>query len=158
MLSVDSLPEIDGFICKFAGDKGWSEASTERLRAAAEESVLSLIPDEEASEEEEARHLLLLVRGDGRGVELEFIASAVEGNLEDRLALLGQWARRSVDREFSLRLLRHYARSVRHRSTMTPTWSRVRVEAGCSGEGCSLKPILVRTTFHGERIIYCGGI
>ena len=109
MLSVESLPEIDGFVCRFVDDKGWNEASTERLRAAAEESVLSLIPDEEASKEEEARHLLLLVRGDGRGAELEFIASAVDGNLEDRLALMGQWARRSVDREFSLRLLRHYA-------------------------------------------------
>ena len=129
MLSVESLREVDGFICKFAADKGWNEASTERLRAAAEESVLSLIPDEEASEEEEARHLLLLVRGDGRGVELEFIASAVEGNLEDRLALLGQWARRSVDREFSLRLLRHYASSVRHRQYHDTDVVTVRVEA-----------------------------
>lgn len=129
MLSVDSLPEIDGFICKFADAKGWNEASTDRLRAAAEESVLSLVPDEEAPEEEEARHLLLLVRGDGRGAELEFIASAVEGNLEDRLALLGQWARRSVDREFSLRLLRHYASSVRHRQYHDTDVVTVRVEA-----------------------------
>ena len=129
MLSVDSLPEIDGFICKFAESNGWNEGSTERLRAAAEESVLSLIPEGEAPEAAEARHLLLMVRGDGRGAELEFIASAVEGNLEDRLALLGQWARRSVDREFSLRLLRHYASSVRHRQYHDTDVVTVRVEA-----------------------------
>ena len=129
MLSIDSLPEIDGFVCRFAAAEGWNEASTERLRAAAEESVLSLIPDEEAAEKEEARHLLLLLRRDGRGAEMEFIASAVDGNLEDRLALLGQWARRSVDREFSLRLLRHYASSVRHRQYHDTDVVTVRVEA-----------------------------
>ena len=129
MLSIESLPAIDGFVCKFAENKGWNKASTERLRAAAEESVLSLIPDEKATADEEARHLLLLVRGDARAAELEFIASAVEGNLEDRLALLGQWARRSVDREFSLRLLRHYASSVRHRQYHDTDVVTVRVEA-----------------------------
>ena len=90
MLSVESLREIDGFICKFAADKGWNEASTERLRAAAEESVLSLIPDEEASEEEEARHRLLLIRGEARAAELEVIALAVDGNREGLFLLLGQ--------------------------------------------------------------------
>ena len=128
-LSVESLPEIDGFVRKFAKDKRWNAAATERLRAAAEESILSLVPAEAASETEEARHLLLLVREDGRAAELEFIASAVDGNLEDRLALLGQWARRSVDREFSLRLLRHYASSVRHRQYHDTDVVTVRVEA-----------------------------
>ena len=63
-----------------------------------------LVPDETGSEPEGARNLV----GDGRKAELEFIAAAGEGILEDRLALLGQWAEPS-DREFSLRLLRHYA-------------------------------------------------
>ena len=129
MLSIESLPAIDGFVCKFAENKGWNKASTERLRAAAEESVLSLIPEDSDLVAGEARHLLLLVRGDARAAELEFIASAVDGNLEDRLALLGQWARRSVDREFSLRLLRHYASSVRHRQYHDTDVVTVRVEA-----------------------------
>lgn len=133
MLNVDSLPAIDGFVCKFAEENNWNEASTERLRAAAEESVLSLMPDEEGAEEE-SRHLLLLVRGNRRGAELEFIASAVDGNLEDRLALLGQWARQSVDREFSLRLLRHYASSVRHRQYHDTDVVTVRVEADAAAK------------------------
>ena len=128
-LSGESLPEIDQFIRDFAQEKRWNAASTRRLRAAAEESILSLIPVETASQTEAARHLLLLVRGDGRAAELEFIASAVRENLEDRLALLGQWARRSVDREFSLRLLSHYASSVRHRQYHDTDVVTVRVEA-----------------------------
>ncbi len=50
ILSVDSLPEVDGFICKFADAKRWNEASTDRLRAAAEESVLTYLPASEMKE------------------------------------------------------------------------------------------------------------
>ena len=134
-LTTDSLPEIDQFIRDFAQEKDWNAASTRRLRAAVEESVLSLIPAETDAETDAARHLLLLVRGDGRMVELEFIASSVGENLEDRLALLGQWARKSADHEFSLRLLRHYASSVRHRQYHDTDVVTVRVEADAPPTG-----------------------
>ena len=91
-LHVESLSKIDEFLRRFARDKRWHQAATERLCAVAEEAILSLVPDEDASTVEEARHLLLVVRGDSRAAELEFIASEVEQNIEDRLALLGPWA------------------------------------------------------------------
>ena len=50
------------------------------------------------------------------GAVLEFVASTGdEENLQDRIALLGeQAAGATVEREVSLRLLRHFASSVRH--------------------------------------------
>lgn len=128
-LGVASLSEIDEFVRRFAKDKRWNATSTERLRAATEEATLSLVPEETDSEPEDARKLVLSVGGDGRKAELEFIAAAGEGNLEDRLALLAQWADQSGDREFSLRLLRHYAASVSHRQYHDTDVVTVRVDA-----------------------------
>ncbi|MYF68539.1 MAG: hypothetical protein F4181_00505 [Proteobacteria bacterium] len=46
---------------------------------------------------------------------LDFVAAPGTANLEDRIALLGeQAAATSIEREVSLRLLRHLASSVRH--------------------------------------------
>ena len=128
-LGVESLPEVDEFVRRFAKNKQWNATSTERLRAATEEAILSLVPDETGSEPEDARNLVLSLGGDGRKAELEFIAAAGEGNLEDRLALLGQWAKQSSDREFSLRLLRHYATSVSHRQYHDTDVVTVRLDA-----------------------------
>ena len=128
-LGVESLPETDEFVRRFAKQKRWNATSTERLRAATEEAILSLVPDETGSEPEDARNLVLSLGGDARKAELEFIAAAGEGNLEDRLALLGQWAEQTSDREFSLRLLRHYATSVSHRQYHDTDVVTVRVDA-----------------------------
>ena len=128
-LSLESLAEIDEFVRRFAKDKHWDATSTRRLRAATEEAVLSLVPDERDSEPEDARNLVLSMGGDGRKAELEFIAAAGEGNLEDKLALLGQWAEQSSDREFSLRLLRHFATSVSHRQYHDTDVVTLRVDA-----------------------------
>ena len=87
-LRVESIPIIDRFLCAFAKEKRWGAAAMYRLRAAAEEALLSLIAEEEVSESECARHLLLVVRGDSSVAELEFIASLAARNLEDRLTLL----------------------------------------------------------------------
>lgn len=113
-LDTDSLPKIEKFLRAFAKDKGWSAAATTRLCAAAEESILSLMPADHAKRPAEPWHLLLVASADAREAELEFVASDLERNLEDRLALLENWAEQSVEHEFSLRLLRHYASSVRH--------------------------------------------
>ena len=127
-LGVESLPEIDEFVRRFAKSKRWNATSTERLRAATEEAILSLVPEETSLEPEAERNLVLSLRRDGRKAELEFIAAAGEGSLEDRLALLGQWAERSSDREFSLRLPRHYATSVSHRQYHDTDVVTVRVD------------------------------
>ena len=113
-LDIESLPKIEKFLRSFAKDKGWSAAATMRLCAAAEEAILSLKPGQDEKGPAEPWHLLLVASVDGKEAELEFIASDLERNLEDRLALLEHWAEQSVEHEFSLRLLKHYASSVRH--------------------------------------------
>ena len=42
-LDVSALPEIDGFMRQLAADKGWNEASADRLRLVAEEVLMSLV-------------------------------------------------------------------------------------------------------------------
>ncbi len=113
-LDAQSLPKILKFLRAFATEKRWSVASTERLCAAGEEAILSLVSERDDAGEEDQTHLLVIARGSGSSAELEFVASPGERNLEDRLALLGQWAEQSAAREVSLRLRRHYAASVRH--------------------------------------------
>lgn len=127
-LQVQALPRIDAFLEKFATHRHWSPAAAHRLRAAAEESLLNLIAEQDDSETKEARNLLLVARGDRRAAELEFFASPAERNLEDRLALLGHWSERSIASESSLRLLRHYASSVRHQQYHDTDIVTVRVE------------------------------
>ena len=61
------------------------------------------------------RDLQLVARADGRSADLEFIAGGADANLEEQLAMLSE----SVtglpnEAQMPLRLLRHYATSVRH--------------------------------------------
>ena len=113
-LAVESLPAIEKFVERLAEERGWSKRLRYRAWAATEESVLSLLPAPGGDEDGESRHLLLIASGTRESAELEFVASEVEENLEDRLAVLEGGAERPVEREFSLRLLRHYASRVRH--------------------------------------------
>ena len=74
--------------------------------------------------------LLAVARGEGDGAVLEFIAATDAANLEDRMALLGQpSAGGPVEQEVSLRLLRHYASSVRHYQYQDTDVVSVRVES-----------------------------
>jgi len=63
--------------------------------------------DAKAAEHAKPR-LRVLARQDGAAVELEFMAAVSE----DNLALLGDQVETPDEREFSLRLLRHFASSV----------------------------------------------
>ena len=113
-LESAALPEIH----KFAGDQaarlGWDQPSTERLLAATEEALASLM--EESGEEQAGPvpRLVVVARPETGMVELEFMAIFNETNLEDRLANLNEEAEGREEGEISLRLLRHYAASVRH--------------------------------------------
>ena len=61
-----------------------------------------------------------LPAGDGDAADLEFIATTDETNLEDQLALLSEAAASvPVEAEVPLRLLRHYASSIRDTSSIT---------------------------------------
>ena len=108
------LPEIDTLLRDLAGRLGWNADSTERLCSAGEETLLSLVRQEEEAADVAGRRLRVVARNDHGTVELEFIAAVGETNLEDRMILLTDEADTPNERELSLRLLRHYASSVRH--------------------------------------------
>ena len=113
-LHTDSLPEIDAFVRGIAGRLGWNEGSAERLRSAAEETVLSLLPEGDQTEAREAPRLIVVAHPETGTVELEFMAVFDEENLEDRLAYLEEETEGLKEGEVPLRLLRHYASSVHH--------------------------------------------
>ena len=110
-----ALHEIREFMAGFASRSGWDDAMTARLDAVSEETLLTLLAADEAASEAGPRRLLIVARCEDGGATLEFIASRGEENLQDRIALLGDTAGVDVlEREVSLRLLRHLASSVRH--------------------------------------------
>ena len=114
-LDVSALNDIRAFLAAFASRSGWDTAMSDRLDAAAEETLLSLIRQDEAEVEPDPRSLLLSARKEDGGAILEFVALTGGGNLQDRLALLGEQVEEElIGREVSLRLLRHLASWVRH--------------------------------------------
>ncbi len=111
---LSSLPQVREFLNDFASHNGWNKALSHRLEAASEETLLTLFQRDNAGKKRR-RHLLLIAHKEENGAVLEFVASASKENLEDRIALLGeQNAKTPAEREISLRLLRHFASSVRH--------------------------------------------
>ena len=128
------LPRITEFLRAFAARNGWDAAMAQRLDAAGEETLLSLIEQEQGGpddgRERGRRRLLLVAHKQDGGAVLEFTAAAGGENLQDRLALLEAPAGDAPDeREFSLRLLRHLASSVRHEQYHDTEIVTVRVEA-----------------------------
>ena len=114
-LDADALPKLEEFLRRFASRARWDPGSTERLVLVGEETLTSL-SSEEAHESEDGRprRLVVTIRTDSGGAELEFV-SGIEGeNLEDRLSYLGETPDIQDGREISFRLLRHYSSSVRH--------------------------------------------
>ena len=111
-----NLPEITRFLDTFAQRNGWDAAMAQRLGAASEETLTSLVSVDEPGEEAAARRRLLIVaRKQDGGALLEFVASTGQDNLQDRLALVDAHSAEVPDeRQISLRLLRHLASSVRH--------------------------------------------
>ena len=107
-----ALPAIDRFLRGFAAQAGWNKASTDRLRSAGEETLASLLSQDQATD---GRQLLISARRAQGKVELEFVATSDEENIEDRLAYLSEQSEISDDRDLSFRLLKHYASSVKHR-------------------------------------------
>lgn len=128
-LTAKALPGMDSFLRTFAKDRRWDDDSANRLSAAGEEAILSLMPDEEAEPEVAPKHLHLVLSGDRNTAEIELIASTAEQNIEDRLALLGRWADQGGDVPISLKLLQHYASSVRHQQYHGTDIVTVRVDA-----------------------------
>ena len=123
-LDIESLPELNEFIARFANSRGWDDAMKARLSAVAEETLLTLAPldlttldfeedgDEDTTDE---RQLVVLASSEGEVADLEFIGGGSEENIEDQVHQLQQHDQETpVEDELSLRLLRSYASSVEH--------------------------------------------
>ncbi len=127
---ISILPKIRAFLGDFASLSGWDKAMANRLDAAAEETLLTLLQQNEADRDHPRRRLLPIAHKEGGVAVLEFIAAPGEENLQDRIALLGKQAGEApIEREVSLRLLRHIASSVRHQQYHDANIVTVRVEA-----------------------------
>ena len=135
-LDAESVAALDGFLQEFAARHGWGEAAAVRLRSVGEEALHCLLgsleEDEEAEERQagdrESRRLLVNVHAEGGGAELEFLAAPGQRNLEDLLVLLPVTPGDAVERDMSLRLLRHHAASVRHQQYHSADILTVRVD------------------------------
>ena len=114
-LDISVMPKIDAFLLELASKIGWNVSSTERLRAAGEETLLSLLQPAGDYAADNASRLIVIARPRGGTVEMEFLAVFEKENIEDRLAYLSDQAEVPDEHEISFRLLRHYASSVRHR-------------------------------------------
>ena len=125
-----ALPKLREFLGAYASRSGWDTAMLNRLEAATEETLLTLLQPDEWDERHVRRQRLVLVAYKEYGeAVLEFLAGAGNENLEDRISLLGEQADRApAEREVSLRLLRHFASSVAHRQYHDMDVVTVRVE------------------------------
>ena len=125
------LPKVREFLRAFASRSGWDAAMAQRLDAACEETLLTLI----GQETEEERRLRLVAYREGGGAVLEFVVASRDENVQDRLALLGdEPGEAPAEEEVSLRLLRRLASSVRHQQYRGMDVVTVRV-AGPAGGG-----------------------
>ena len=134
-LDTAALPQIDQFVTGLAEKSGWNEVSTHRLRSAAEETLLSLLPETEGTAGTRTANappprLIIVARPEPAAVELEFMAVFDEENLQDRLAFLDEGEQTYESGSISLRLLRHYASSVQHQKYYGLDIVTVRVAGG----------------------------
>ncbi len=128
-LDLEALPQIHGFLERFGTRAGLSNSTMGRVSLAAEETLLVLIDQLKDDDLFGTRRLRVTARADSGAAELEFLAVAGEGNIEDRLALVsGRPAEEAAEHEFSLRLLHHIATSVRHQKYHDTDIVSVRVD------------------------------
>ena len=117
-LSQSSLAAIDEFLSQFAETHSWTEEGGNRLRLVGEEAILRLLEEEQEGAAEQKRRLVATIHPDRGSAELEIVVAsddAIQGNIENRMAYLGQDQALEDEQELSVRILRHYASSVHHR-------------------------------------------
>ena len=112
---ISSLSTIQDFVGKIAQRHKWDASNILRVQAAAEEALVTLLGDETDEDKRRLEFLDLIISKDDDGLNLEFVASNTKGNIQDKVALLGrEFSDSSLEKDVSLRLLRHLTTSVRH--------------------------------------------
>ena len=114
-LDIGAAPTIDEFLRRIGTDLGWSDASVDRLCAAGEETLSSMLELRNDYEDDTPPRLIVLAKRGAGSLEIEFMAVFAEENIEDRIAFMSEQAETPDVADISFRLLRHYASSVRHR-------------------------------------------
>ena len=115
-LDIDQFPTIDKFLQTTATTSGWHEDSARRLRAANEEALTILTESYSVQEgtDRQSPRLRVSARQDEMDIELEYVTTIEDRNIEDTLAYLGDEPEITDPSDISYRLLRHYASSVKH--------------------------------------------
>ncbi|MDE2875259.1 MAG: hypothetical protein OXU69_02900 [Gemmatimonadota bacterium] len=111
-LDPAELPAIRKFLHGFATRNNWNEATADRLAAATEETLVTLLDEETRSH---TRRLLLTAQRTKDVAVLELFVAPAGENLQNRIALLREDTGETLERQVSTRLLRHLASSVKHR-------------------------------------------
>ncbi|MDE0060386.1 MAG: hypothetical protein OXI22_03530 [Defluviicoccus sp.] len=133
-LDPSALLAIREFNGALATRNGWDADMQNRLDAASEETLLTLLSQDEEREDVQHRRLRLVARREGEGALLEFVAAGREENLEDQISILGEEnAESAIEREVSLRMLRHLSSSVRHQQYHDTDIVTVRVDPAGAG-------------------------
>ena len=135
-LDIDSLPELNDFMTRFAGNRRWGDAMRDKLMAVGEETLLTLAPidfdlsmDDDEETDAVERTLVVVASSEGDVAELEFIGGEGGQNIEDRARQLQDFDTEGVvEHELSLQLLHSYASSVRHQQYHGTDIITVRVE------------------------------
>ena len=128
---LSELKTIRSFLSEFSSQSGWGQAMADRLAAATEEALLTLDNGVATTRQDAARRRLLIeARREANSAVLDLFVAPGGENLQDRVALIAEVEDEAlVEREVSLRLLRHLASSVRHRQYHDTDIVTVRVEA-----------------------------
>ena len=125
-LDVSSLSMIREFATQVAGEQGWTKEMAAKLEAVAEETLLTLVQE---GAHAPRRRLRMSIRREGNTAVLEFIARPSESNIEDRIAVLSDApAGHGMERDISLRLLRHLTSELSHRQYREMDFITMRVE------------------------------
>ncbi len=128
-LDIAALPDVDDFLRDVGSRARWNEESLDRLRAAGEETLSSMLQLRDDYEGDKPPRLVIIARPQSGTMEMEFLAVSPEENIEDRLAYMSEQAAEPDVGEISFRLLRHFASSVRHRKYHGIDIVTVRVDA-----------------------------
>ena len=115
-LNLASLNTIKDFLGRFTARSGRDAGMSDRLTAAAEETLLTLLNYGSKGETSQpAKRLLMSAQRDSDGVKLEFFTTTGRDNLQMQIAMLADRVDvATAERDVSLRLLNHIADSVHH--------------------------------------------
>ena len=134
-----ALPKIRELLREFAARSGWDSMMVDRLVAACEETLVALVGEDDPGPKRERRRLVLSAHKEADSAILEFAAAAgEEENIQDRIGLLAEHSDDlRMEGEVSLRLLRHFAASVRHQKFRDVDIVTLRVDAPATGRDAS---------------------